>query len=209
MNIYELPVQSPITITVKMKNSNQLEWKTMVSKTSYAKKYILIPQLKHQGKVLSFQVPGIIIEVTGQSETGPIIFKNCHIRSAIVDGIRYHEVSCVFESTKENRRQAERVYINEIGSVINNKMKKPMQACIKDLSATGFSYTIHAQNEPLPHLQTDDIEFTYRDSVLKDEIVIHARVVRRAKSADGFVTYGCHMGPNQKVLKTLALRGIK
>ena len=208
MKIFELEVESPITINVKIKNSNQLEWKTKIIKKSVAKKHILIPLLKHDGQILSFQVPGIIIEVTAQSGSGPIIFRNCRIRSLIVGGVKYHEVISMTESTKENRRQADRVYVNEIGTVINNKMKKEMQACIKDLSATGFSYTIHEQNEPLPHLQTEIVEFTYEDSVLKEKITLTGKVVRRAKSTDGFVTFGCHMGSNQQVNRCLALRGI-
>lgn len=209
MNIYELPVQLPITITVKMKNSNQLEWKTKVLKTSVAKKHILIPQLKHEGKVLSFNVPGIIIEVTAQIESELVIFKQCRIRAIVSNGAKYHEVISLLESTKENRRKAERAYINEIGSVLNNTLKQPVQACIKDLSATGFSYMIHEQDEPLPHLQTDIVEFTYQDSVIKEEIVIFGKIIRREKAVDGFITYGCgHVGPIQNVLKTLSKRGV-
>ena len=166
MKIFELEVESPITINVKIKNSNQLEWKTKIIKKSVAKKHILIPLLKHNGQILSFQVPGIIIEVTAQSDSGPIIFRNCRIRSLIVGGVKYHEVISMTESTKENRRQADRVYVNEIGTVINNKMKKEMQACIKDLSATGFYYTIHEQTEPLPHLLTAVVGFFSVYSVL-------------------------------------------
>ena len=92
MKIFELEVESPITINVKIKNSNQLEWKTKIIKKSVAKKHILIPLLKHNGQILSFQVPGIIIEVTAQSDSGPIIFRNCRIRSLIVGGVKYHEV---------------------------------------------------------------------------------------------------------------------
>ena len=64
MKIFELEVESPITINVKIKNSNQLEWKTKIIKKSVAKRHILIPLLKHNGQILSFQVPGIVREVT-------------------------------------------------------------------------------------------------------------------------------------------------
>lgn len=206
MTIYELGNNTPITINVKLKGSNQLEWKTKVLKTSVAKKHILIPLLKHNGKVISFQVPGIIIEVTANQGEVPVIFKNCRIRQVVIEGIKYHEVISMTVSTKENRRQADRVYINEMGTVINNIMKQPIQACIKDLSAAGFSYMIHEENEPLPHLQTENVVFTYMDSVLKEEISLAGKVVRRAKSADGFITFGCHMGSNPLAIKTITKR---
>lgn len=209
MNIFELEIGAPITITVKLKTSNQLEWKTKILKTSVAKKHILIPQLKHNGQVLSFNVPGIIIEVTAQSDTGPIIFRNCRIRALVVAGVKYHEIISMTESTKENRRQEDRMYINEMGTVINNKLKQPVQACLKDLSVTGFSYMIQEINEPLPHLQTEVVEFTYRDSVMKQELTLAGKIVRRAKSPDGLIVYGCHMGPNPIVAKCLSKRGMK
>lgn len=206
MTIYELGVGTPITITVKLKGSNQLEWKTKIIKNSVAKKHILIPLLKHSGKVISFQVNGIIIEVTAIVNNNPIMFRNCRIRQVVIDGVKYHEIISMTESTKENRRENNRIYINEMGTVINNIMKQPMQACIKDLAAAGFSFMIHEEDEPLPHLQTEDVVFTYTDSVLKEEISFSGKVVRRAKSSDGLITFGCHMGTNPQAIKCIAKR---
>ena len=57
----------------------------------------------------------------------------------------------------------------------------------------------------------DFYEMFFEDALVASkelEITLTGKVVRRAKSTDGFVTFGCHMGSNQQVNRCLALRGL-
>lgn len=204
MYIYELPISSPITITVKLKGSNQLEWKRTVLKTSIKQKHILVPVLTAKGKVLSFNVPGIQIEITAASDDGPAIFRNCTIRTLVVGGVKYHEIICRTEAYKENRRENDRITL-DYDCYIDSKNFQA-EGVIRDVSIKGFSVLINADCEPDVKNQVENIICNFRDPLLKRDITFKGKIIRRVKQQANMVLYGCHMEPNLDAAKIVSIR---
>lgn len=206
MYIYELPENTQITITCKMKNSNKLEWKRNVKKTSIKSKCVYIPPILQNEKMLSFNVTGIIIEITALHQKEPIIFKNCSIGSAIINGVKYHSVICPYDSIKENRRTSNRFFINEICDIQYQNTKQSIKGVIKDMSESGFSCMILPKDEPRIDLNDNSIQINYFDNVIQKEINLIGKIVRRENVTDG-ILYGVHTNEyNMDVLRTLKLR---
>lgn len=204
MYIYELELNTPITITAKMRGSNQLEWKREVMRTSIKQKHILVPLLTYQKKVVSFNVAGVIIEVTAVGPDGPVVFKNCSVRSLVVSGVRYHEIVCRVESVNGNRRASDRIDMKCPCTIYNQHFR--VEGVLKDLGASGFSCVIDGDLEPNMNQQSESITIEYTDTKLKRDIAINGTVVRRVKLKDGSVLYGCTLEMTNDVMAAINTR---
>ncbi len=75
MFIYELEKEELVTLTVKMKERDKMEWKCPVLDVSAKGKCILVPPLKYEDKVLTFDKEGVIAEVVAIRDGKPVIFR--------------------------------------------------------------------------------------------------------------------------------------
>ena len=204
MYIYELELNTPITITAKMRGSNQLEWKREVMKTSIKQKHILVPLLTFQRKVVSFNVAGLIIEVTAVGPDGPVVFKNCAVRSLIVSGVKYHEVVCRVESVNGNRRASDRIDMKCPCTFYNENFR--VEGVLKDLGASGFSVVVDGGLEPNINQQSENVSIEYMDTKLKRDVTINGTVVRQVKMKDGAVLFGCTLEMTNDVIAAINTR---
>ena len=128
MYIYELEKEEVVTLTIKMKERDKMEWKCPVLDTSVKGKCILVPPLKYEDKVLTFGSEGIIAEVVAVRDGKPVIFKGCHVQYIKFKDQRYHAIIA-----KENGVQGRvtlQFTVNVDGSVTNVKVLRGVDSSL-------------------------------------------------------------------------------
>ena len=157
MYIYELEKEEVVTLTIKMKERDKMEWKCPVLDTSVKGKCILVPPLKYEDKVLTFGSEGIIAEVVAVRDGKPVIFKGCHVQYIKFKDQKYHAIIAKENGVNLNRRSHFRVPIDEYCYV--NHGKATVDAIIKDIGFSGFAFIISHWDD----VKMDFIQLSYHD----------------------------------------------
>lgn len=195
MYIYELEKEEIVTLTIKMKEREKMEWKCPVVDMSVKGRCILVPPLKYDDKILTFGKEGVIAEVVAIRDGKPVIFKGCYVQYIKMKENKYHAIICKENGVNLNRRSHFRVPIDEYCYV--NHGKATVDAYIKDMSSTGFSFIVgHYDNQ-----QMEFVQLLYKDSMIGVDISVMGRVVRREDREDGKTLFGCYMIPRPDIDK--------
>ena len=200
MYIYELEKEEVVTLTIKMKERDKMEWKCPVLDTSVKGKCILVPPLKYEDKVLTFGSEGIIAEVVAVRDGKPVIFKGCHVQYIKFKDQKYHAIIAKENGVNLNRRSHFRVPIDEYCYV--NYGKATIDAYILDMSSTGFSFIVgHYDNNDM-----DYVKVIYTDTMMGTDVSVMGHVVRREDREDGKTLFGCYMIPRPDIDKYIMAR---
>lgn len=200
MYIYELEKDEIVNLTVRMKDHDQMEWRCPVVETSSKGRCILVPPLKYDDKVLTFETDGIVAELVAIRDGKPFVFIGCHIQYIKTKNVKYHAVICKGPGVNLNRRSHFRVSVDEYCYVNNGKAT--IDALVTDMSASGFAFVVGKYDG----LEMDFVKILYTDTALATDISVMGRVVRRVDREDGKTLFGCYMSPRPDVEKYVAAR---
>lgn len=193
MRIYEIEKNTEVILEVKCKGMNSLEWKCPVVETSIKGKCILVPPLKSNDKILSFKNADIIAQITCIIDEIPYVFKGCSVQYIKTKTNSYHAIICNENGVKINRRSHFRVNIDEYCYV--NHGKATIDAIIKDISFSGFSFVVSHWDD----VKMDFIQLTYHDSITNNDVILTGRVVRTQNLENDKTLIGCYMIPKESV----------
>ena len=196
MRIEELSPSQSITLYV-MAGGQKLEFPSTVLET-YPRKHMIIaePILKNN-KIVSFNGEGIQVHLVANfSDQRPHIFQDITIHtSKNLDDSFCYVITCASESKEYNRRGAFRCFIGLSTVVRVSSEKDAMEAIIKDVSLTGFAFTLSALDDELPvgatvHMVLNDfIEETGKNYSYQ----LMGNIVRCYSLESGKKVYGCQM----------------
>lgn len=205
MYIYELEKEENLTLTVHLPDKSVLEWKCQVLDISPKGKCILVPPLKNkEDKIISF-APDMKLdaEVVVIREEKPLIFKNCYLQLIKLKDKKVHAIICKQIGINLNRRAYFRIPIDEYCYV--NYGGATVDALLLDMSASGFGFIVgHYDGNPMEFVQV-----TYHDNIMKIDIKVMGRVVRRIDQDDGRTFFGCYMIPRPDIVKYINTRQTK
>lgn len=200
MYIFELEKDEVVTLKIKMKERESMEWKCPVIDVSIKGKCILVSPLKYGDKILTFGREGIIAELVAIRDGKPVIFKSCHVQYIKLKNLKCHAIICKEKGVNLNRRSHFRIPIDEYCYVNNGKAT--IDAYIPEMSVSGFSFIVgHYDNQEM-----DYVKLIYTDTLLEKDISIMGRVVRRSEREDGKTLFGCYMIPRPDIEKYINVR---
>lgn len=196
MRIEELNPTQSITFFV-IAGNQKLEFPSTVLET-YPRKHMIIaePILKNN-KIVSFNGEGVQVHLIANfSDQRPHIFQNIKIlTSKNSDDSFCYVITCASESKEYNRRGAFRCFVGLSTMVRVSSEKDALEAIIKDVSVTGFAFTLSALDDELPvgatvHLVLNDfIEETGKNYSYQ----LMGNIVRSYSLESGKKVYGCQM----------------
>lgn len=198
MFIYELEKEEYITLAVKMKDREPMEWKCRVMETSLKGRCALVEPVTFEDKILNFGTEGVIAEAVAIRDGKPVMFKGCAVQYVRTNNARYHAIICKNNGVNLNRRTHFRVAIDEYCYV--NHGKATIDAYIRDMSSSGFSFVVGHYDKDQ---KMDYVQLIYTDKMLDRDITVTGRVVRLEKYDNGKAVFGCYMIPRPEIDKYL------
>lgn len=200
MYIYDIEKDETVTVIIKMKDRDGMEWRCPVVDVSMKGRCILVPPIKYKDKVLTFGKEGVIVELIAIRDGKPVIFKGCSIQYIKLKDDKYHAIICRERGANLNRRAHYRIPIDEYCYVNNGKAT--IDAYLLEMSFTGFSFIVgHYDNQEMEY-----VKVTYTDTLLNLDITVMGRVVRKKEREDGKTLFGCYMIPKSDIEKYLTSR---
>lgn len=196
MRIEELNPSTSLTFFV-LAGDQKLEFPSTVLET-YPRKHMIIaePILKNN-KIVSFSGEGVQVHLIANfTDQRPHIFQNIKIlTSKNSDDSFCYVITCASESKEYNRRGAFRCFVGLSTMVRVSSEKDALEAIIKDVSVTGFAFTLSALDDELPvgatvHMVLNDfIEETGKNYSYQ----LMGNIVRSYSLESGKKVYGCQM----------------
>lgn len=196
MRIEELNPDQSITLYV-IAGDQKLEFPSTVLET-YPRKHLIVaaPILKN-GKIVSFNGEGVQVHLVANfTDKRPHIFQNIKIMtSKNSDDSFCYVITCAGEGKEFNRRGAFRCFLGISTMVRVSSEKDALEAIIKDVSTTGFAFTLSALDDELPvgatvHMVLNDfIEETGKNYSYQ----LIGNIVRSYALESGKKVYGCQL----------------
>lgn len=196
MHIEELTPSQSITFFV-LAGDQKLEFPSTVLETYPRKHMIIAEPILRNNKIVSFSGEGVQVHlIVNFSDQRPVIFQNIKIlTSKNSDDSFCYVITCASESKEYNRRGAFRCFLGLSTMVRVSSEKDAMEAIIKDVSVTGFAFTLTALDNDLPigatvHMALNDfIEETGKNFSFQ----LIGNIVRCYSLESGKKIYGCQM----------------
>lgn len=193
MQIEDLAPEQPITLLV-VAGDQQLEFSSTILEVLSRKHTVLATPVTKDDKVIAFNGKGILIHliVTFPDEK-PHIFQNVTIRTVKrKDDSLCYTITTIAESKVYNRRGAFRCYIGIDTHVRIGANRGAVDAILKDISMTGFSFTTscekeYAENDMVHAVINDYIEETCHSYSFH----LFGTIVRHYPLENGYMVYGC------------------
>lgn len=193
MRIEELTPQQPITFLV-IAGGQQLEFSSAVLDVLPRKHMIVAAPVLKDDKIVSFQGKGILVHlIVSFQDQKPHIFQNVTIRTAKKDDQSFcYTITTIAESREFNRRGAYRCFVGIDSSIRVGTNRSAIEATIKDVSITGFSFAADAdrefqENESVHAVLNDYIEETAKNYSFH----LFGIIVRHFRLENGKMVYGC------------------
>ena len=145
----------------------------------------------HGNNVLSFDISSDTqIEMTAFKEREvPFYWRAVWITRGVRNGRNYHVIHSKFDGAHVNRRSSLRVNLGTRGSVTDVIGGAPIDARIRDISATGIGF--YLPKTPTPRFARGSrVRVMYADPESNYKVDVFARVVRVQQRKDQ-VLYGC------------------
>ena len=187
MYINEIPNQSTVSVEVKIPGKIPANFKAKVVESSLKGKCIFLKPLKEYDKIINFEVPNISIDTVFLLEGKPVIWRSCVIKYLKYKGETYHAIICKNDGKYINRRDHFRVPVDAYCYV--NHGKATVDALIRDISSTGFSYSVGRYDGP----DMESVKVNYDDELIGINISLEGHVVRKDINESGKTVFGCHM----------------
>ena len=200
MRIEELIPEQSITFLVLIGNQ-QLEFSTKVLESIPNKRMILAAPIIKDNKIITFRVKGILIHLIVQyPDQKPLVFQNVTVRTARrKDESLCYTITTLAESKEFNRRGAYRCIIGVDTHIRIGSNRSAIEAIIKDISATGFSFTISGENNYQDRDRVHAVVNDYIEETAENySFHLFGSIVRNYSLENGNIVYGCEL--TQKVV---------
>jgi len=196
MRIEELNPSQSITFFV-IAGDQKLEFPSTILETYPRKHMVIAEPILRNNKIVSFSGEGVQVHLIANfTDQRPHIFQNIKIlTSKNSDDSFCYVITCATESKEYNRRGAFRCFVGLSTMVRVSSEKDALEAIIKDVSVTGFAFTLSALDDELPvgatvHMVLNDfIEETGKNYSYQ----LMGNIVRSYSLESGKKVYGCQM----------------
>lgn len=184
MNVSEVTSDYTVSVSVIRGNSSG----NFVTRAAFGRADgLYVEPLMHNGSLISFNVPGITLDVSAvKGGEYPYFWRNVKIERKEYNGKYYHLIKAEGEGVKFNRRKAFRVFVGEAGEMTRFPELNSKAVRVKDISATGIAFLGDKGTKPLCN-RGDMVSVRYYDSVLRTKIDVSARVVRVIETEVGLL----------------------
>lgn len=199
MQIRDLTNGMNITIVANI-SGEQLQFDSVVEEVHPKKRLVLCSPVFHNGKVISFQAKGLVIDIlAAPEEDKPILFKNASITvMKKKDGSFCYNLDCQTEGKAFNRRKYFRCYVGVHSSVRFGPNRSTHSIVIKDVSAEGFAFVcdndVTFQKEQVVHSVLNDYMAELAENF---SFHLYGIIVRSYPLDETRTVYGCRL--NTKV----------
>ncbi len=193
MRIEELIPEQPITLLVII-GKQQLEFSSQVLESLPKKHMILATPILKDDKIISFQVKGILIHLIVQyPDQKPLVFLNVTVRTAKrKDESLCYTITTLAESKEYNRRGAYRCILGVDINIRIGKNRSAIEAILKDISATGFSFTVSGDKSYGDRELVHAVVNEYIEETAKNySFHLYGTIVRNYSLENGNIVYGC------------------
>lgn len=195
MRIEELTPQQSITLLVIVKDQ-QLEFSSSVLECLPRRHMIIAAPILKDGKIISFNAKGILIHlIVTFPDQKPIVFQNVTINTAKNNDNSFcYTITTLAESREFNRRGAFRCFIGINTHIRVGNNSSALDATIKDISTTGFSFMVSPkieinEKETVHAVVNDHIEETAKNYSFH----LFGLIIRHYKLENGNIVYGCKL----------------
>lgn len=139
MRLNEVVVGTEVELEVK---SGKNDWLFQSIVRYEIKGALLLDPVIYEGKPLNLEAEGITVHIVVKDEDIPIQFRNCVVRNVHLKEQNFLAAACSQEGKRVNRRNAFRIFMGERGVVELIGKNRRLEAVVRDLSMTGFSFVV-------------------------------------------------------------------
>lgn len=164
-----------------------------------------IEPIRYKNQIVDFMRSDIIINVlyTRDGEK-PIEWRGCIMKVMEYKGNQYHAIGCKNVGVEVNRRECLRVFVGEKGIAQVGSHRGTINATVKDVSATGFSFTGAQDIDPKTG---DAVRLVFEDHVRHNRFELMGKLVRTVEMDEGRTLYGCRLdGAHKGIEEYIAQR---
>lgn len=196
MKIEELTPEQNVSIVVVM-DTEQIEFPTTVLDTLPKKHAIYAAPVMKDNKVISFRANGILTHLIASfPDAKPQIFYNVVVQTLKKEDSSYlYSVSTVSPSRELNRRSAFRCFVGVTTSVQVGLNHSALEATIRDISMTGFSFVPYDSEKEFEtgstvHCVLNDM---IEEKMEKFSFHLFGIIVRKNTLENDKIVYGCRL----------------
>ena len=200
MRIEELAPEQSITFLV-ITGGKQLEFPSTVLESLPRKHMILAMPIMKGDKIISLSSNSLIVHLIATfPEQKPMVFQNVTVQSVKrEDDSLCYAITCAEESKELNRRGAFRCFLGIESHIRVGNNKAAIPVTLKDISVTGFSFTISSTRE---YAEKDKVHAVLNDYIEESgnrySFQLYGTIVRHVPLENGMTVYGCQL--NGKVV---------
>lgn len=201
MRIEELTSEQSLALLV-IAGGQQLDFNVDFIE-AYPRKHMIVttPVMKND-KIVSFNGKGVLIHLIATfPDKKPLVFQNVTVRTAKrEDNTLCYTITTIAESKELNRRGAYRCYIGIDTHVRVGSNRSTIEATIKDVSVTGFSFAVTNSDREFENgLGVHAVLNDYIEETMQSySFHLLGNIVRHYELENGITVYGCHM-PNRVI----------
>lgn len=186
MKLSEVKIGTEVDLEVK---SAKGEWLFQSTVRQEFKGALLMDPVIYEDKVLNLAAEGIAVNVVVKDEDIPIQFNNCAVKNIRLKDQSFLVAACSQEGKRVNRRNAFRIFVGERGIVELVGKNRRLEAVVRDLSMTGFSFVVDV-NEWEDDTTLVWLNFTGR---YDEKMRMQGSVIRKSEGEGGRLIVGCQI----------------
>lgn len=202
MKLDELQENEKIHIEVTLQNG-KLEYEVEVLLVEQG--IVFIEPIRYNNQIINFMKPDINITVIyARNEKKPIEWRGCVMKSLEYKGNKYHAIACKNVGIEVNRRSSVRIFVGENGIAHMSGPLGAIQVTVKDVSASGFSYTASTGKGAATG---ESVKLVFEDHIHYNKFELYGTLVRIVEIDESRVQFGCALTkPDSKLEEYIALR---
>lgn len=187
MWLSELVADTEVDLEIK---GGKNEWIFQSVVRYEVKGVLLMDPVIYEDKLLDLSAESMSVAVVVKGEEDiPVQFKNCSVKNVRLKGENYLAVACSQEGKRVNRRSAFRIFVGERGNVELIGAGGRLEAVVRDLSMTGFSFVVDV-DEWKDEVSMVWLNFSGRYG---EKMRLQGSVVRKDEGERGRLIVGCQI----------------
>lgn len=186
MWLREVVIGTEVDLEVK---SEKCDWLFQSTVRQEIKGALLLDPVIYEDKMLNLSADGISVNVIVKDEDIPIQFRNCVVRNIRLQDGNFLAVACSQEGKRVNRRNAFRIFMGERGTVELIGKNRRLDAVVRDLSMTGFSFVVDVYD------WEDDTSLVWLNFTGRydEKMRMQGEVIRKSEGERGRLIVGCQI----------------
>lgn len=202
MNLGELQENEKLHIEVALQNG-RLEYDVEILLVEQG--IVFIEPIRYNNQIINFMKPDInITAIYARDDKKPVEWRGCVMKSLEYKGKKYHAIACKNMGIEVNRRGCVRIFVGENGIAHMSPPVGAIQVTVKDVSATGFSYTASIGKEAK---MGETVKLVFEDHIHYNKFELYGTLVRIVEIDENRIQFGCALAkPDNKLEEYIALR---